>query len=278
MGRWTGRGKGRGAGQPSVPGIGGTGAGGGRRASQPSVPGMGGIGAGGGRSAGQPSVPGIGGIGAGGGRSASQPSVPGIGGIGAGGGRSASQPTITASAGGWIGMGKGRGGGQPSIVAGAWISISRTPSVAEDAPSNLDDPEGNYVFALEIDGVEIAHFMECSGLKTTTEVFEIQEGGMNDRVHKVPGQSKWENITLRYGVTSDTSLLGWRNEILQDQFQEGGRRNGSIIIKNNQMQVVRRYNFKAAWPVSWEGPSLSASGSELAVEMLEIAHHGIEIT
>ena len=141
-----------------------------------------------------------------------------------------------------------------------------------------NDAEGNYVFALEIDGVEIAHFMECSGMKSTTEVFEIQEGGVNDRVHKLPGQSRWENIQLRYGVTSDTSLLGWRNEILQDQFSSDNFRNGSIIMKNNAMETVRKYNFKSAWPVAWEGPSLSASGSELAVEMLEIAHHGIEIT
>jgi phage tail-like protein len=97
-------------------------------------------------------------------------------------------------------------------------------------------------------------------------------------VHKLPGQSKWENIQLRYGVTSDTSLLGWRNEILQDQFNDSNFRNGSIVLKNNKMETVRRYNFKAAWPVAWEGPSLSASGSELAVEMLEIAHHGIAVS
>jgi phage tail-like protein len=143
---------------------------------------------------------------------------------------------------------------------------------------NWSDAEGNFVFALEIDGMEIAHFLECSGMKSTTEVFEIQEGGVNDRVHKLPGQSKWENIQLRYGVTSDTSLLGWRNEILQDQFNESNFRNGSIVLKNNKMETVRRYNFKAAWPVAWEGPSLSASGSELAVEMLEIAHHGIAVS
>ena len=230
-----------------------------------------------GRNPGQPSVPGSGGVGAGGGRSAGQPSVPGSGGPGAGGGRGGGQPTITAPS-SWAGAGKGRSGGQPSIQVSAWLSI-RSSGLAQQttAPDTLD-PEGNFVFALEVDGVEIAHFTECSGLKTSTEVFEIQEGGMNDRVHKLPGQSKWENITLRYGVTNDTTLLGWRNEILQDSFQSSGWRNGSIVIKNNQMQVVRRYNFKSAWPVAWEGPSLSASGSELAVEMLEIAHHGIEIT
>ena len=71
--------------------------------------------------------------------------------------------------------------------------------------NGTEEPEGNYVFALEIDGVAIANFMECSGLKTSTQVFELEEGGVNHRVHKLPGQSRWENVTLRYGVTSDTS-------------------------------------------------------------------------
>ena len=139
------------------------------------------------------------------------------------------------------------------------------------------DPEGNFVFALEIDGVEVAHFMECSGIKTSTQVFELEEGGMNHRVHKLPGQSRWGNITLRYGVSSDTTLMEWRDEVLQDEFGEGCRRNGSIVVKDNQMNEVRRYNFLDAWPVAWEGPSLSSGGAEVAVEMVEIAHHGIVV-
>jgi phage tail-like protein len=139
------------------------------------------------------------------------------------------------------------------------------------------DPEGNFIFALEIDGQEVAQFLECSGLKSTTEIFELQEGGMNHRVHKLPGQSRWENLQLRYGVTGDVSLLKWRNEILNDEFDFGKRRKGSIVVKNNQMEVVRRYNFVDAWPVSWEGPSLSSSGAELAIEMIELAHSGISV-
>ena len=142
--------------------------------------------------------------------------------------------------------------------------------------NGTEEPEGNYVFALEIDGVAIANFMECSGLKTSTQVFELEEGGVNHRVHKLPGQSRWENVTLRYGVTSDTSLLNWRNELLEDGSQS--RRNGAIIVKNNAMEEVRRYSFVNAWPVAYEGPSFAAGGSELAVEMIEIAHHGLTIS
>ena len=67
-------------------------------------------------------------------------------------------------------------------------------------------PYGNYYFALEIsDGTgttEVAHFLECSGLKSTATVFEIEEGGMNGKTHKRVGQSKWENITLRYATSA----------------------------------------------------------------------------
>jgi phage tail-like protein len=251
----------------------------GRSAAQPSVPGSGGVGAGGGRSAAQPSVPAIGGVGAGGGRSAAQPSVPALGGAGAGGGRPGGQPTISSPS-SWVGAGKGRAAAQPAVRgangAGA-RSEAATAAWRSGGGSNVSDPEGNYIFALEIDGIEVAQFLECAGIKTQTEIFELQEGGMNHRVHKLPGQSRWDNLQLRYGVTRDVSLLKWRDEILQDRWGADKRRNGSIVVKNNQMNVVRRYNFVGAWPVAWEGPSLSSSAAELAIEMIELAHHGITV-
>ena len=128
---------------------------------------------------------------------------------------------------------------------------------------------------LEVDKRWVAHFNECSGIKNTTEIVEIQEGGLNARVHKVPGQTRWENIVLKYGMSSDTYLVEWRNEILNDQF--GNRRYASIIVLDNSLSELRRFNIKNAWPVSYEGPSLSAAGSDLAVESVEIAHDGVEI-
>ena len=137
------------------------------------------------------------------------------------------------------------------------------------------EPQGGFLFVLEVDKRWVAHFNECSGIKNTTEVVEIQEGGLNTRVHKVPGQTRWDNIVLKYGMSSDTYLVEWRNEILNDQF--GSRRNASIIVLDNALSELRRFNIKNAWPVSYEGPSLSAAGSDLAVESVEIAHDGVEI-
>ena len=140
------------------------------------------------------------------------------------------------------------------------------------------DPYGNYYFALEINGTEVAHFMECSGLKTTAEVFEIEEGGLNGRSHKRPGRSKRDNIVLRYASSTSTFLLEWRDRYLQDKFAERKSTTGVIKLMNNAGEVLRRYEFVNAWPVSWEGPSLSSGSSELAVESLEIAHEGLTIS
>jgi len=139
----------------------------------------------------------------------------------------------------------------------------------------IADPDGNFIFLLEIENIAVGTFMEVSGLKNTTEVFEIQEGGINGRTHKLAGQTRWENIILRHGTVADTSLIEWREEVLNDQYAK--RRKGSIIMMNLNMQEVRRYNFWGAWPVSYEAPSLNAQGAEIAVEVLELAHHGISV-
>jgi phage tail-like protein len=148
-------------------------------------------------------------------------------------------------------------------------------------PSSRDtDPYGAHYFALEINGEQIAHFMECSGLKTVATVFEIEEGGLNGRTHKRPGQSRWENIVLRYATNASTTLLEWRDEFVRDEFRlrRDGENSGAIVMYDNAHEEIRRYSFTKAWPVSWEGPSLNAGSSELAVESLELAHEGIVVS
>lgn len=151
-------------------------------------------------------------------------------------------------------------------------------------PTHVDwNPYGNYYFALEIkfdqgSPEEVAHFMELSGLKNSSTVFEFEEGGLNARSHKRPGQSKWENIVLKYATSASTFMMEWRDKWLQGNFNERKKYSGSVVLKDNEGNVVRRFEFKNAWPVSWEGPSFTASGSDLAIETLELAHDGLTIS
>jgi len=141
--------------------------------------------------------------------------------------------------------------------------------------ANDPNPYGNYYFVLEIDNTRVGHFMECSGLKSSAQVFEIEEGGLNGRTHKRPGQSRWENIVLRYATNTSMRLLEWRDSFIRDEFNN--MMDGSITLMNNAGEPVRSWSFKNAWPVSWEGPSLKSSQSELAIETLEIAHDGLTV-
>lgn len=150
---------------------------------------------------------------------------------------------------------------------------------------NFADPWGNFHFALYLgDSKEpVAHFMEVSGLKNSSQPYEIQEGGLNGRTHKRVGQGNWENIVLRYASSASNELVNWRNQYLLDENMtkklrtEAKTSTGAIVLLNNAGEPIRRYEFEGAWPVSWEGPSLSSGGSALALESLEIAHNGLTI-
>ena len=95
--------------------------------------------------------------------------------------------------GSWTGR-KGQNAGPPRQVSVRPQSReARRPTSEQPHPR----PQG-CVFSAEINKQEVAHFLECSGLKSSTTVFEPEEGGMNHRVHKLPGQSRWR--TSRFGT------------------------------------------------------------------------------
>ncbi len=141
-----------------------------------------------------------------------------------------------------------------------------------------DDPYGGHYFLLEIDNSEVAQLMEVSGLKTSAQVFEVEEGGVNGMTHKRVGQSTWDNITIRFATNSSRVLQQWRDSFVKNPLSGDLWRSGSIVMKNNHGDAIRRFHFVRAWPVGWEGPSLDSGVSELAIESLEIAHEGIQVS
>lgn len=133
-------------------------------------------------------------------------------------------------------------------------------------------------FLFEVDGVEIGRFMEVSGLEVTVETEEIQEGGQNSFVHKLPGRMTWPNITLKRGITQTDGLLTWLNKSSGEKFTETGnklaRTTAAITLMGPAGVRIRSWDFDGAFPVKWTGPSFSASSTDMAEEQLEIAHHG----
>jgi phage tail-like protein len=137
----------------------------------------------------------------------------------------------------------------------------------------ITDPFGNYNFLVEIDGITRAAFQEASGFDSTIDIIEHREGGENTTVRKLPGMTKYSNISLKWGITDDRELYDWHRQIVQGDMV---RKNGSIVLLNRKGEEVARWNFVRAWPSKWDGPDLNAEGTDVAIEMLELAHEGIE--
>jgi len=135
------------------------------------------------------------------------------------------------------------------------------------------DPFRGYNFKLEIDGISRNGFRECSGLDATSDPIDYREG--DEKVYtnrKLPGQTKYSNITLKWGITDDHSLWDWRKKTIDGKTE---RKNGSIVLMDESGEEKIRWNFVSGWPTKWTGPSFNATATEVAIESLEIVHEGV---
>ena len=137
------------------------------------------------------------------------------------------------------------------------------------------DPYLTSKFYIEIQGIEQASFAECSGLAVETEVFEYQEGGLNEYVHKLPGRSKVSNVTLKRGITDSNELWDWYRDVVQGKIE---RKNVSIVLYDLEGNEVMRWAFIDAYPVKWSGPAFKADANAITIETLELAHRGMNLS
>jgi phage tail-like protein len=131
-----------------------------------------------------------------------------------------------------------------------------------------------YTFTIQIDGLAAAGYTEVSGIAIETEVTELREGGSND-VRKLPGRTKFSNVTLRRGYTGNHDLYDWAASNVTGKLV---RRNVSITISDVKGTVVAKWNLSRAWPVKWQPPALNASGNDVAIETVELAHEGLTVS
>jgi phage tail-like protein len=139
------------------------------------------------------------------------------------------------------------------------------------------DPLVSFHYGIEVQGVVKGYFTECSGIGSEHELIEhkvVDEKG-RESIQKIPGRLKWENITLKRGITGDMDIWKWRDEIVKGQVEDA-RHSGSVIMYNQALEEVARWDFQNAWPLKVSGPSMKADSNEFGVEELVIVHEGLE--
>jgi phage tail-like protein len=159
------------------------------------------------------------------------------------------------------------------------VSLERTlrALLSSDDQFDADTPISS-TFLVDVDGEAVGRFLEVSGLEVTIDVEEIEEGGQNHFVHKLPGRMKWPNITLKRGVTQTDNLLTWMRKSSGEDFEGANKKltrsTLGITMLSSAGKALRTWSVEGAFPVSWKGPSFASSDDDVLTEELEIAHHG----
>ena len=137
------------------------------------------------------------------------------------------------------------------------------------------DPYRTFNFRVEIDGLTVGSFSECTGLSSEGQAVEYREGtDIPLTVRKLVGLRTYMNLTLKRGYTQNSELWNWYRNIVNG-VQD--RRNGAIILMDEERNDVMRWNFENGWINRIEGPTLNASGNEVALESVEIVHEGLDL-
>ncbi len=137
------------------------------------------------------------------------------------------------------------------------------------------DPVVSSWFGVEFQGQVVGAFRECTGMGSENEVVEYKASGPKGEfvIKKVPGRMKWNNITLKRGITDAMDMWKWR-KMIEDGEIDAARKNGSIVMYNQAGQEVARWDFVNAWPSKLSGPTANANNNEVGIEELEITHEG----
>lgn len=129
-------------------------------------------------------------------------------------------------------------------------------------------------FRIEIDSIQVATFLECSGLIASRKIDYIYEGGNNEFPYVLPGPRIYAPIQLKKGMLHNVVFWKWYSE---EPSTGKIRKNGSIILCKPNGEEARRWNFFNAFPILWKGPSFNALEDELAIEEVQIVHEGLEL-
>jgi phage tail-like protein len=144
-------------------------------------------------------------------------------------------------------------------------------------PARATDPLIGYSFSLDVQGTLTGFFTEVSGLGSETEIVEhkITDPSGRDLVQKIPGRTKYTDITLKRGVTAMMDIWTWRKMVESGDIV-GARKNATITMFDQSLNAVAKWNLENAWPTKVSGPSISAEGSTVTIEEVSITFEMME--
>ncbi len=135
----------------------------------------------------------------------------------------------------------------------------------------MADPLRGFRFRIEAQGLDRGGVMSVGGLERSTETEPYREGGVNDYDIQLITKSTQATLVLKRGLL-DTWFWDWHEDVVSGSIE---RRTVSIILMDEVGEEAWRWICTDALPTKWTGPELDAGANAIAMESVELVHHGL---
>jgi hypothetical protein len=132
----------------------------------------------------------------------------------------------------------------------------------------------SYVFQLELGGVIVAEYTQCSGLGSASDILQdtvaaTTPDAMGTVIQKSPGALRWPEIKLRRKGLSNATVWSWRRDMERGNTGQAFRDGSITVVTAGPASVwVGRWAFHNGWAARL---TFDSAGEELA-----IVHQGLE--
>lgn len=120
-------------------------------------------------------------------------------------------------------------------------------------------------------------FQDVSGISMEKDTIDVEEGGENRFVHKLPRVSKHGNLVLKRGIARINSpLVLWCKAVIEGDFSDEILTMPLMVYLMNEYKLpIRAWVFDNAYPVKWEVDSFNSTKNEVVLETIELAYNTV---
>ena len=133
------------------------------------------------------------------------------------------------------------------------------------------DPLRGFRYLVEIEGIVSGAFLRVKGLSREVRIESYREGGVNEYEHKLLTQVSYPVVVFERGLALD-DLWKWAQAAADGDVT---RRNIRVRLQDASENRAWGWQIEQALPVKWSSSDLDANASQVVMETLELAHHGL---
>ncbi len=145
----------------------------------------------------------------------------------------------------------------------------------------LQETHVAFRYVVEIAGIAVGAFTECTLPVLELEVEELKEGGLNSYVHLLPGRRKATRLTLKNGLGKG-GLVDWCLRSLQEEKAELPTKieTKTVVVTLRDARgekPICSWHLHHVYPIKWTAPQLQADSNAIAIQTIEFACGLVEV-